>query len=397
MTNAKFANDAEIVEFVLLNTKLFTNSESLRVEEIGDGNINFVYRVTNGEQSVIVKQALPYVRIIGEGWPLSLDRIRIEAETLKEEKRWAADYVPDVYFFDLPRSAFIMEDIGDHENLRHALVARRKLPELGRQLGEFLADTLFHTSDFYVDTYQKKAAVAAYINPDLCKITEELFFWDPFCDHERNSVNPPIREAAEALWQDELLKTEAAKLKYHFMNDAQALLHGDLHSGSVFVRTDSTKVIDPEFAFYGPMSFDIGSIIGNLLLNFAGQLQLDGDSTEKQHYREYLLTSIDTLWKTFESRFLALVTEKCKDPVFSAPGFAAAFVAHTWHESLGYAGAELIRRTIGLAHVADLDSIEDIDQRAISEKLALDLGVALIKQRQDIKSPQVLRALIQAI
>lgn len=397
MTTAKFANDAEIIEFVLTNTELFASTESLRVEEIGDGNINFVYRITSDQQSVIVKQALPYVRIIGEGWPLSLDRIRIEAQSLKEEGQWASDYVPDVYFFDASRSAFIMEDIGDHENLRHALIARRSLPELGRHLGEFLAQTLFHTSDFYLDTYKKKAAVADYINPDLCKITEELFFWDPFCDHERNSINPPLREAAEALWQDDFLKIESAKLKYHFMNDAQALLHGDLHSGSVFVKSDSTKVIDPEFAFYGPMSFDIGSVIGNLLLNFAGQLGLEGEDDEKHMYREYLLTSIDTFWKTFESGFLSLVEQKCHDPVFSAPGFAAAFIAHTWHESMGYAGTELIRRTIGLAHVADLDAIENLEQRAVSEKLALNLGIALIKQRQDIKSPQVLRALIQAL
>ncbi len=402
MTNAKFVNDAEIIEFVLSNTQIFNTEQfadtsALRVEEIGDGNINFVYRITNGQQSVIVKQALPYVRIIGEGWPLSLDRIRIEAQCLKEEGRWAADYVPAVYYFDLARAAFIMQDIGDHENLRHALIARRSLPELGRHLGEFLAETLFHTSDFYLDTYQKKAAVADYINPDLCKITEELFFWDPFCDHERNSVNPPLLEAAQALWKDDLLKIEAAKLKYHFMNDAQALLHADLHSGSVFVKADSTQVIDPEFAFYGPMSFDIGSIIGNLLLNFAGQLGLEGDAEEKQAYREYLLTTIDMLWISFRSRFQALASEQCKDPVFASASFVEAFIANTWHESMGYAGTELIRRTIGLAHVADLDSIEDINLRAVSEKFALDLGSALIKQRQDIKSPQVLKALIQAI
>lgn len=397
MTNAKFVNDAEIIEFVLSNTDLFTEASALRVEEIGDGNINFVYRVANDQQSVIVKQALPYVRIIGEGWPLSLDRIRIEAQCLKEQGAWSPDYVPAVYYFDLARSAFIMQDIGDHENLRHALIARRSLPELGRHLGEFLAASLFHTSDFYLDTYQKKAAVADYINPDLCKISEELFFWDPFCDHERNSVNPPLREAAQALWQDEVLKVEAAKLKYHFMNDAQALLHADLHSGSVFVKADGTQVIDPEFAFYGPMSFDMGSIIGNLLLNFAGQLGLEGDAEEKQAYREYLLTTVDTLWTTFRSRFKTLVSQQCKDPVFSSAGFVDTFITHTWHESMGYAGAEMIRRTIGLAHVADLDSIEDINVRALSEKFALDLGRALIKQRQDIKSPQVLKALIQAI
>lgn len=396
MSQPKFADDADVISFVKANTQHFSADETLSVEEIGDGNINFVYRVKGANGSVIVKQALPYVRIIGEGWPLSLDRIRIETETLKTEGQWAGAYVPAVYYFDTARSAVIMEDIGDHENLRHALVARRALPELGRQLGEFLAHTLFHTSDFYLDTYQKKSAVAANINPDLCKITEELFFWDPFCDHERNAINPALQADAQALWADEGLKTEAAKLKYHFMNDAQALLHGDLHSGSVFVKADSTKVIDPEFAFYGPMSFDIGSIIGNLLLNFAGQQALPGEADARAQYQTFLLDSIETLWRTFSQTFLALVAEKCQEPVFKQADFAHAFVQHTWHESLGYAGTELIRRTIGLAHVADLESIEDPQIRAGAERFALQLGAALMRQRQEIRSPQILRAMVQS-
>jgi 5-methylthioribose kinase len=37
------------------------------------------------------------------------------------------------------------------------------------------------------------------------------------------------------------------------------------------VTHDSTQVIDPEFAFYGPMGFDIGAFIGNLILAFFAQ------------------------------------------------------------------------------------------------------------------------------
>lgn len=48
------------------------------------------------------------------------------------------------------------------------------------------------------------------------------------------------------------------------MNNAQALIHGDLHSGSIFINEKGIKVIDPEFAFYGPMGYDIGNVIGNL-------------------------------------------------------------------------------------------------------------------------------------
>lgn len=58
------------------------------------------------------------------------------------------------------------------------------------------------------------------------------------------------------------------RYKYKFMTEAQALLHGDLHSGSIMVTDTDTKVIDPEFGFMGPMAFDIGNYIGNLLLAY---------------------------------------------------------------------------------------------------------------------------------
>ena len=42
-----------------------------------------------------------------------------------------------------------------------------------------------------------------------------------------------------------------------FCERAQALLHGDLHTGSVMVTHESTQVLDLELAFYGPMGFDM--------------------------------------------------------------------------------------------------------------------------------------------
>ena len=65
---------------------------------------------------------------------------------------------------------------------------------------------------------------------------------------------------------------EIGWLKWQFMTQAEALLHGDLHTGSVMVKAAavgaerSTKVIDSEFAFYGPIGFDIGALWGNYLI-----------------------------------------------------------------------------------------------------------------------------------
>ncbi|MGB2129906.1 MAG: S-methyl-5-thioribose kinase [Marinobacterium sp.] len=395
MTEHKFNDDAAIIAFVRRHTRLFADDAVLKVSEIGDGNINFVYRVAEpGGNSVIVKQALPYVRIIGEGWPLSLDRNRIEAEALVLEAEHAGDWVPQVYHYEQPLAAIIMQDLGDHQNLRHALIARRKLPKMAEHLGLFMARTLFHSSDMYLDAHQKKALVKRFINPDLCKITEDLFFLDPFCDHERNAINPPLQPAVEALWQDERLKVEVAELKYAFLNRAEALLHGDLHSGSVFVTETSTQVIDPEFAYFGPIGFDVGSLIGNLLLNWCGQHQLAGDAAEREAWRDWLLVQLEKFWYHFSREFSRLMQHKTTDLSLQNAHWQQRRLLQIWQDSLGFAGTELIRRTIGLAHVADLDMIDDAALRAQAEVMALHLGRELILERSEISSMEALVDLV---
>lgn len=52
------------------------------------------------------------------------------------------------------------------------------------------------------------------------------------------------------------------------MERQQALLHGDLHTGSWMVTQDTTYAIDPEFATYGPIAFDVCKMPANLLLAF---------------------------------------------------------------------------------------------------------------------------------
>ena len=58
---------------------------------------------------------------------------------------------------------------------------------------------------------------------------------------------------------------------FRFYERAQALLHGDLHTSFVMVTHESTQVLDLELAFYGPMGFDIGAFLGNLILAFFAQ------------------------------------------------------------------------------------------------------------------------------
>jgi 5-methylthioribose kinase len=102
----------------------------------------------------------------------------------------------------------------------------------------------------------------------------------------------------------------------------EALLHGDIHSGSIFVAEGSLKAIDAEFGF-GPIGFDIGTAIGNLLLNYCG---LPGHLgiRDAAAAREQRLNDIQELWNTFAERFQALAAENPRCGAY--PGYASAFL-----------------------------------------------------------------------
>src|SRR6202795_1784948 len=85
-----------------------------KVREVGDGNLNLVFIVTSGAAGVVVKQALPYVRLVGESWPLPLDRAHFEREALGMERAQGRMHVPQVYHFDREQAAIVMAYLSPH-------------------------------------------------------------------------------------------------------------------------------------------------------------------------------------------------------------------------------------------------------------------------------------------
>ncbi len=53
-----------------------------------------------------MKQALPYAKVVGESWPLTLDRARIESEAFLIEEALNPDLVPHVYAYDADLGAY---------------------------------------------------------------------------------------------------------------------------------------------------------------------------------------------------------------------------------------------------------------------------------------------------
>ena len=92
------------------------------MKEVGDGNLNLVFIVKDKQgKGIVLKQSLPYVRLVGPSWPMSPDRARIEYETTTIHSLAAKHLVPEIYFYDPERYIIAMEDLSDHKVWRTAL------------------------------------------------------------------------------------------------------------------------------------------------------------------------------------------------------------------------------------------------------------------------------------
>jgi 5-methylthioribose kinase len=376
--------------------------ESWRVREVGDGNLNLIFIVQGADGSVCVKQALPYVRVAGTSWPMTLERAFFEASYYSAVAPFVGGLIPKVYHFDPDLYCTVMECLSPHIILRQGLIAGRNYPNVARDIGEYIARASFFTSDLARPFEHKMDGIALFArNKALLRITVDLVFCDPYRFNERNRhTSPQLDEIVADLRGDGRLKVAAARFGQKFLNEVQALVHGDLHSGSVMVTEGNTRVIDPEFAFYGPIGFDLGAFLGNLLLSWYSQ---PGHATQQDNriaYQHWILEQAKTFWESFRRSFLALWAANADGDVlpvsmFARPGEAitlelarSAFLDGLFADMLGFGACKMIRRIVGFAHVIDFDWIRDAALRAGCEASALAMARTLLTHPAQFHSIQ---------
>lgn len=380
------------------------------VREVGDGNLNLVFIVKGPRGGIVVKQSLPYVRMVGESWPLPLDRIFFEHEALKIQSASVPHLVPKLSHFDRGMAAIVMELLEPHLILRKGLIGGHRYPKLAEDVATFAAGTLFKTSDLGCPAVVKKERQSLFCNNiTLCKITEDLVFTDPYQNAPMNRwTTPQLDEFAAEFRSDAALKVAVQELKWIFLSRGEALLHGDLHTGSIMVTRDQTRVIDPEFAFYGPMGFDVGAFMANLLLAYFSQSGHATEADDRRAYQVWILETLEAFWTNFNRLFLAHWREGGGD-AFPKPLFndaAGETVLDTYRiktmtrlfaDATGFTGAKMARRILGLAHVEDLESIADPDLRARCEKRALRMARILMTERHAITSIRAIRDIAETL
>jgi 5-methylthioribose kinase len=159
-----------------------------------------------------------------------------------------------------------------------------------------------------------------------------------------------------------------------------------LHTGSVFVRADSTKVIDPEFAFYGPMGYDVGNVVSNLIFARINSQFTMPVGLEKETYIKWLEVTITDIIDLFSAKFLSAWEVKVTDIMAKEEGFNHWYLDTVLEDTAAVAGLELIRRIIGLAKVKDITSIANTEDRATAERICLEIAKTFIMKRQNYKT-----------
>jgi len=351
----------KVIEDIKSNGKLpdSLNSPISQVIGLSEGNINQVFRVLlTNQQSFIVKYAPPFAYRYQE-IAIAHERNGFEANVTQKFKSRNSDNYPEIYLFDAEKSLLLMQDLSHCSVMRDSLIQGQIFPRF--------ANHVVKAMSFYPHNIPEKQApenirfTYAEGIPELQNITKDFVFEHPFGLAYPQGVacmEKNLSWVRENIFNHPALLEARTSLENLYYNKREALLHGDLHTGSIMIDQTNTYFIDPEFARIGPISFDIGMLIANLIISLLAANYHIKNETARFAFQQWLHECIHQIFN-----------ETIK--TLSQKGFDHETLSN---EIIGFSGVEIIRRTIGLAQIKDLTSIEDTQQRAAIEKQALNIA-----------------------
>jgi 5-methylthioribose kinase len=350
-----------------LAPRLATSLDEIVIEEVTAGNMNRVFLARGPLGSLAIKQAPPWVQVAGPSWPIDPERIASEARAYELLAELAPASVPEVLSVDLDRFILVMEDLSDLRVLRDVLVgelvdvagdrtaetAPTDFVALGAVVGRFVAELSLATSVVTLSTEEHAALVESAANPTLCTLTDAMILDEPYREHEHNHWPAELDAAVAAMYTDTELLSAAAALRETFATRTEALVHGDLHTGSVMVGTRDgaqvAKIFDPEFSFVGPIGLDLGLFWANITMSAIAARAVGANDLATERER-----AIGASWDEFKK----VVTERWAERAASPDDLTLEqWLARVRADSWGFAGAESVRRVAGYAHAADLNTL----------------------------------------
>lgn len=365
-------------------------TEPIQVYQIGDGELdedvegdgycNYVFRICDASQSFIVKQSTE--RLKRRGRLISPKRNQYEYEIMKLRSKIVPQYVPALYHGDFENNIFIMEDVSNLKLIRFQLNKNHRFPELARQGAQYLAATHFYISEFYLDSAEYRYLFGYFMNTELRNVMENSIFLGVFGSDEYDpACGPEYAKYCQQIFDNPELKFQRYKLRHLFMSKSETLIHGDFHTSNMFADDTHLKVIDMEYTFGAPLSYDLGFIIAHVILQYCSAAFRPYDSEEERSvYLAYLLSLIELFYTYYIQYFFEYWEKDAKLEYKLAEGYKESLALDILKECFGFAACVNFSRVSGGMETADFDCIIDNSLRTKAKYLCVDIDVALFKK-----------------
>jgi len=211
-------------------------------EPLGGGISNDVFAVQLGDRRVVLKTALPKLRVAAD-WRSDVERIHREAAC----QRWLSSIlqpgeVPAVLWEDRRQHLYVMEHApAEALNWKSEMLAGRVSPDAARQAGELLGR--LHAAGADDDRLRAEFGDK--------QVFDQLRL-DPYL-REIARVHPDLHSVIQPLI-DQLAGA------------SETMVHGDYSPKNILVLRDHLVLLDHEVAHYGDSRFDLGFFFCHLTL-----------------------------------------------------------------------------------------------------------------------------------
>lgn len=347
-----------------------------RVVQSGEGKINGVFFVDGSIGSVVLKQGLPWVRTLPD-WELTVDRIGFEATLLKTWSGFNSGFIPELWQYDELAHVLAMENLSGHALLRDVLATSAGMEELGDNLGKLLARTAYFTSTLSMPLSDHSEAVRTGQNPEMSQLMEDVVFNIPFSENESNVRDPVLSAHRARLISNDKVYQTVSRLKWISATRQEALLHGDLHTGSIMVQESDVRIIDAEFGRYGPIASDIGQLWAHIFIAArVHSVRISPDLASET------FGIIERSWGSFCSEIRQLTTSKSGPAGVSA--WISSWLAETRTLAIQFAGVETLRRIIGVGDCEQLGGLPEDWKMAAIDSLVGGATAAIVDGRWSV-------------
>ncbi|MCD8019378.1 MAG: phosphotransferase [Clostridiales bacterium] len=351
-------------------------------EEDGDGFINMVYRVSDGKYFLIVKQSTAESRVKGD-YELDLNRFRLEYESMQIRKAIIPDLIPDLYDCDDENRIFITEDVSRLRIVRFQLLKGVTYPKLADQVARYMAANNFYTSEYYLDGKQFRDLTVHFMNPTMRHIMDNVMFLTSVTPEDTvgRQLDPDFMRFSKGICSDPTVRLARQRLRHLFMTKGECLIHGDLHTSNIFANQEEAKIIDMEYTFCGPFSYDMGYFLANFIAQYAAAIFRPYDSeAARNEYKEYCLFMISETYLKYCSYFCQYWSEDAKPEYRNIPGLQEDFCVTSLREFIGFGASAMLGRIAGIIPYPDYDDIDDYVERHNAKCYSIILNrVMLVK------------------